>query len=188
MSQPKLIKREIAAANPWTAIACESLEYTDGKTGEYLIVEREPALMIIALIRKNNILHTCLVNQFRYPIGKRIWQFPMGTLEAGTDPFSHAAQEFQQETGLVCQKLTLLGEYFTDPGLSRQKCLVFIAESIIEGGAQELEETELGLYAKQVTLDEFDAMLAGGELNDSWGYTGAYFLRRYINQTENADG
>lgn len=188
MSQPKLVKREIAAKNRWTTIAHESLEYADGKPGEYLIVEREPALMIIALIRKNNVPHTYLVNQFRYPIGKAIWQFPMGTLEAGTDPFAHAALEFQQETGLFCQKLTLLGEYFVDPGLSRQKCLVFIAESITEGGAQELEETELGLYAKRVTLDEFEAILANGELNDSWGYTGAYFLRRYIEQTQHTEG
>ncbi|MEP7292449.1 MAG: NUDIX hydrolase [Chloroflexota bacterium] len=186
MTEPKLLFRQIAAANPWTTVVSESLEYGSGKLGEYLIVEREPALMIIALIRKDGILHTYLVNQFRYPIAQTIWQFPMGTLERGNDPFTHAAAEFQQETGLVCQKLTLMGEYFVDPGLSRQKCLVFIAESVIEGGQQELEETEFGLVAKCVTLAEFEKLLALGELNDSWGYVGAHFLRKYSEQAKNA--
>lgn len=188
MSQPKLDNRQIVSANRWTTIASESIHYSNGKTGEYLVVEREPALMIISLIRKNNIPHTYLVNQFRYPIGQQIWQFPMGTLETGANPYTHAALEFQQETGLVCQKLTLLGEYFVDPGLSRQKCYVFVAENIIEGGAQELEETEFGLFTKCVTLNEFEAMLAQGELNDSWGYVGAHFLRQYLNETQDNTG
>ena len=73
-----------------------------------------------------------------------------------------------------------MGEFFVDPGLSRQKCLVFVAEGVIEGGAQELEETELGLQSRCLRLDEFETLLNNGAMNDAWGYSGAFFLKKYL--------
>ncbi len=178
--RPKRLSREVTAQNQWTTFVREALEFPSGGRGDYLIVERGAALMVIALVRKNGVLHTFLVRQFRYPIGQEIWQFPMGTLNIEQDPANHAAEEFRQETGAVAQKLTLMGEFFVDPGLSRQKCLVFVAEGVIEGGAQELEETELGLQSRLIPVEAFDKMLNSGELNDAWGYAGAFFLKKYL--------
>src|SRR5262249_18258995 len=125
---------------------------------------------------------TLLVKQFRYPIEQEIWQFPMGTLNIEEDPAVHAAEEFRQETGAVAQKLTLMGEFFVDPGLSRQKCLVFVAEGVIESGLQELEESELGLQSRMISIAQFETMLSSGELNDAWGYAGAHFLHQYLKE------
>jgi ADP-ribose pyrophosphatase len=180
MMRPKMLSREIIAQNQWTTFVREALEFSSGGRGDYLIVERGPALMVIALVRKNGVLHTFLVRQLRYPIAQEIWQFPMGTLNIEQDPAFHAAEEFRQETGAVAQKLTLMGEFFVDPGLSRQKCLVFVAEGVIEGGEQELEETENGLQSRCLRLDEFETLLNKGELNDAWGYSGAFFLKKYL--------
>ncbi|MEO8393269.1 MAG: NUDIX hydrolase [Chloroflexota bacterium] len=178
--RPKLLSRDITAQNQWTTFVREALEFSSGGRGDYLIVERGPALMVIALVRKDGILHTFLVRQFRYPIGQEIWQFPMGTLNIEEDPAVHAAEEFRQETGAVAQKLTLMGEFFVDPGLSRQKCLVFVAEGVVEGGAQELEETEMGLQSRLISIEMFETMLNSGELNDAWGYAGLFFLKKYL--------
>jgi ADP-ribose pyrophosphatase len=177
---PKLLSREVTAQNSWTTFVREALEFPSGNRGEFLIVERGPALMVIALVRKNGSLHTYLVRQFRYPIAQEIWQFPMGTLNIEEDPAVHAAEEFRQETGAVAQKLTLMGEFFVDPGLSRQKCLVFVAEGVDEGGEQELEETEIGLQSRIIPIDEFESLLNNGEMNDAWGYAGTFFLKKYL--------
>jgi 8-oxo-dGTP pyrophosphatase MutT (NUDIX family) len=177
---PKLLSREIVVQNSWTTFVREALEFSSGNRGDYLIVERGPALMVIALLRKNGVLHTYLVRQFRYPIAQEIWQFPMGTLNTEEDSTVHAAEEFRHETGAVAQKLTLMGEFFVDPGLSRQKCLVFVAEGVIEGGEQELEETEIGLQSRLISITDFETLLKNGELNDTWGYAGAFFLKKYL--------
>jgi 8-oxo-dGTP pyrophosphatase MutT (NUDIX family) len=44
-----------------------------------------------------------LVEQYRYPVRARIWEFPMGTWEQapGTDPAVLAAAELREETGLA---------------------------------------------------------------------------------------
>jgi hypothetical protein len=79
-------------------------------------------------------------------------------------------------------KLNKVGEYFVDPGLSRQKCSVFITEDIISQGNQQLEETEQGMVVKKVSLNELDEMMHAGLLADSWGYVANHFIQEYLRQ------
>ena len=180
MNKFKIISQEVVTSNNWTKIVKEKFELSRDKQGEYLIVEREPALMIIPVIKENGIVFTYLVKQYRYPINKEVWQFPMGTLDEGKNLQHHALEELRQETGLVAKSLVHQGEYYVDPGLSRQKCVVYIATDIIEGGKQELEESEKGMIAKRITVEGFDKLVKAEEINDSWAYAGLHFLFEYL--------
>ena len=42
-----------------------------------------------------------LVEQYRYPIRRRLWELPMGTCEPGVSAAATAATELREETGLV---------------------------------------------------------------------------------------
>jgi ADP-ribose pyrophosphatase len=174
--------KEIAVANKWIRIMKEGVLFESGTQGEYLVVERNPALMLIVLIEKSSKLYTYIVKQYRYPIGAEIWQFPMGSVEGNDNILDGARIELKQETGVIASDLKLIAEYFVDPGLSRQKCFVFVADNVTETGQQELEESEHGMIARCVSIDELDEMVNNGELNDGWGYTGYYLLRRYLAQ------
>jgi 8-oxo-dGTP pyrophosphatase MutT (NUDIX family) len=180
MTRFKVISQKIAVSNKWTRIVKEEFECAKNKQGEYLIVEREPALMIIPVIKENGFVFTYLVKQHRYPIDKEVWQVPMGTLDEGKNLELHALEELRQETGLIAKSLEYQGEYYVDPGLSRQKCVVYIAKDITEGGKQELEESEEGMVAKKVTVEEFDILVKTGEINDSWAYASLHFLFQYL--------
>lgn len=129
----KTLSRQVVGENKWTKFIRESFTTKDDTITDYLIVERRPGLMIVPIIKEEDFIYTYLVKQHRYPIGREVWQFPMGTLDEGSDPLIHAQKELIEETGLKTDKLRLVGEYYIDPGLSRQKCMVYIAESVIEG-------------------------------------------------------
>ncbi len=174
----KLIERSIVLENKWTRIVQENFQTETGKEGKYVIVEREPALMVIPIIREGNAIYTYLVKQHRYPIAKEVWQFPMGTLENNADPEKHAKKELEEETGLRTNRITFAGSYYIDPGLSRQQCYVYIAEEIIEGGEQKLEETESGMIAKRFSLEELEMFVADNQLTDGWIYPALYFLKQ----------
>lgn len=180
MSKPELLKSEVVVSNPWTKIVKEDIKLPNGNKGEYLIVEREMALMMIVLHLIDGQYFTYIVEQYRYPISQTIWQFPMGTNEEGVDIVAHAKQELKEETGLIVDSLTKVGEYFVDPGLSRQKCAVFITEVVLSQGEQELEETEQGMGVKRVSLNELSQMVKDGLLADSWGYVASYFINDYL--------
>lgn len=170
----KPLNRNIVISNKWTTVVQEE---------NYLIVEREPALMVIPIIREGNVIYTYLVKQYRYPIAKEVWQFPMGTLENKTDPKKHAKKELEEETGLRTNKITFVGNYYIDPGLSRQQCYVYLAEEIIEGGKQKLEETEAGMITKRFSLAELETLVADNQLTDGWIYPALYFLKQFLKKS-----
>ena len=176
----KSLSKQIIGENNWTRFIKETFIAEDNRMDEYLIVERRPALMVIPVIHENDIVYTYLVKQFRYPIGKEVWQFAMGTLDEGFDPMEHARKELLEETGLKAGVLRLMGEYFIDPGLSRQKCMIYVAESITEGGVQHLEETEKGMEAKRFSLNELEGLVMDGKLVDGWVFPGIYYLKKYL--------
>lgn len=175
-----LLSKKIVIENKWTKIANETFKTESGNEGTYIIVERQPALMIIPVIKRDNNFYTYLVKQLRYPISKEVWQFPMGTLDHNADPVQHAKKELMEETGLHSQKLTSVGNYFIDPGLSRQKCYVYIAEDITEGGKQNLEDTEVGMIAQKFTVEELKNLITENEFIDGWIFPGYFYLNQYL--------
>ena len=52
-----------------------------------------------------------LVEQYRYPVGGRRWEFPSGSNDhvLDTDATAVASRELREETGLTATELTLLG-------------------------------------------------------------------------------
>lgn len=182
INKPKRLSQKVAASNKWIKIIHEDFEFSSGNQGEFLIVEREPAVMIIPVIEDEGEIYTYLVKQYRYPIDEDVWQFPMGSYEKGNDMKSHALEELRQETGLIAKTVQKQGEYYVDPGLSRQKCIVYIATDIIEGGEQDLEESEKGMIAKKFSVKEFNELVNSGSINDSWAYSGLHFLLQYLSR------
>jgi 8-oxo-dGTP pyrophosphatase MutT (NUDIX family) len=179
MAKPEILSSQLACANKWTNIVRERVRHPSGTEGDYLIVERQPAIMIIPVELINGTPYTYLVKQFRHPIGKDVLQFPMGTMEGDLAIESQASKELEEETGLKSGKLVKLGEYFVDPGLSRQKCIVFMAEPASKG-AQSLEDTEEGMEVIKIKIKELDQLIESGEIEDSWGFAGIYFLNKYL--------
>lgn len=79
----------------------------DGSPGIYAVVDKPMYALVIAL--RDDQLH--LVEQYRYPLRARRWEFPQGTApdRADFDPQRLAARELQEETGLLADTLTPLG-------------------------------------------------------------------------------
>ena len=178
--KPKVEKITTAIENPWTRIIKEDLVFDSGNKGEYLIVERTPAIAIIPLFIKDGEPHTALVMQYRHPIAKEVFQFPMGGMEQGSDQEKQAIDELKQETGLKMEKITLLKTYYVDPGLSRQTCVVYVAEGISSISDQELEETEHGMTVHFTPVNKLVQMIENGEICDSWGIAQVFLLLHYL--------
>jgi 8-oxo-dGTP pyrophosphatase MutT (NUDIX family) len=116
------------------------------------------------------------VEQYRYPVGARRWEFPMGTApeRAQVDPARLAARELREETGLVAGRLELLGTLDIAPGMSSQRELVFRATELTAGPARR-EHTEQDMRAAWFTRAEFEEMVRDGALTDAQSLA-AYLL------------
>jgi 8-oxo-dGTP pyrophosphatase MutT (NUDIX family) len=151
-------------ANNWMTVREDTVRRADGSEGIYGVVDKPTAAIIIP--RDGDRLH--LVEQFRYPVEQRRWEFPMGTApdRAEVDPAELAARELAEETGLVAGHMEFLGDLDLAPGTSSQREHVFLATDLREGPVSR-EESEQDMQARWFTVAEFEAMVRGSEVVDA---------------------
>lgn len=150
--------------NRWMTVREDAIERADGSPGIYSVVEKPDFALIIPM--EDHDLY--LVEQYRYPIGKRFLEFPQGTWELNpeADPIEVARGELQEETGLVAGRMDYLGQLFIAYGMSNQGFHIFRATELTQG-EQALEAEEQDLLVKRMPVTEFERLIREGEIKDA---------------------
>lgn len=151
-------------SNPWMTVREDTIERADGSDGLYGVVDKPDYALVIPLDGD----HLHLVEQFRYPLGLRRWEFPQGTApdRAEVPVAELAARELREETGLRAERMTDLGVLDVAPGLSSQRGRVFLATGLTTGEHQR-EHEEQDMRAGWFTRSEFERMIARSEITDA---------------------
>jgi 8-oxo-dGTP pyrophosphatase MutT (NUDIX family) len=157
--------------NKWMRVREDAIRRRDGSTGIYGVIEKDDFVVVVP-VEADGSLH--LVQQYRYPVGARFWEFCQGMWGGpGADPQLAAAHELAEETGLTAATLTQAGHLYEGYGTMRQGFHVFLATGLTPGRARpEIEEQDL--VSRRVPRAEFERMLREGEIKDSvtvaaWG-------------------
>ena len=150
--------------NPWIRVREDDVEWPDGSTGVYGVVEKPHFALVLPAERDG----FWLVEQFRYPLGRRAWEFPQGTWSAGTSgtPEELARTELAEETGLRAAELRHLGHLDLAPGLMTQEFDVWLATGLTQGPTAR-EASEADMRSAWTPEAEFRAMIRDGRLTDS---------------------
>ncbi|GAA3668221.1 NUDIX hydrolase [Lentzea roselyniae] len=151
-------------ANPWMTVREDEIRRADGTKGIYGVVDKPDFALIIPLDGER----VRLVEQFRYPIGLRRWEFPQGTApdRADVDPLELATRELREETGLRAGRMIELGVLDVAPGMSSQRGRVFLATDLAEG-FHEREHEEQDMRSTWFPRAGFETMIAKGEITDA---------------------
>ncbi|WP_018654023.1 NUDIX domain-containing protein [Actinomadura flavalba] len=150
-------------ANAWMTVREDEIERPDGSRGIYGVVDKPDFVLVIPA--ENDGFH--LVEEFRYPLGRRCWGFPQGSqpgLVAG-DPLAVARRELAEETGLTADTFTHLGRLDAAHGTSSQRYDVFLATGLTPGDpAREASEQDM----RQAWFSHADlrAMIRDGRITD----------------------
>jgi len=153
--------------NPWMIVREDDIRRQDGSPGIYGVIDKPTMAVVIA--QKGDLYR--LVEQYRYPIGLRRWEFPQGTAPGTLDgneppPAELAARELREETGLQAEAWAVLGQQDVAPGMSSQRGWVFHATDITEG-EHEREPEEQDMHSDWFTAKQIDTMILAGEITDA---------------------
>ncbi|WP_210717436.1 NUDIX domain-containing protein [Amycolatopsis acididurans] len=150
--------------NNWMTVREDGIRRPDGSAGIYGVIDKPDYALVIPLDGDR----LQLVEQFRYPLGLRRWEFPQGTAPdlAHQDPLDLAARELREETGLVAGKMTDLGLLDVAPGMSSQRGRVFLATELTEG-PHDREHEEQDMRTGWFTREEFEKSVLRGEITDA---------------------
>lgn len=159
----RTIASSVIYADDWIRLRRDHIERSDGSRGTYAVVERADFALIVPA--ENGGFH--LVEEYRYPVGKRSWSFPQGAFSHGDSgtPEQLARMELAQETGLRTGTLTHLGSLTAAHGMSTQFCDYFLATDLVPG-PPDPEPEELGIRHEWVAREEFEKMVRDRRITD----------------------
>lgn len=171
MSGFRRTSSRIAYENPWLRVREDEFVRPDGSPGLYGVVEKADFALVIPL--EEGAVH--LVEQYRYPVGERQWEFPQGGWPKGASgaPEALAHAELEEETGLRAASMDHVGHLYSAYGHSAQGFDVFLATGL-EAGRPRREATEQDMRSGRFSVDQLEDMLRGGRVKDgpsvaAWG-------------------
>lgn len=90
--------------------------------GKWEYVSRSRGIKAAVILAIDEHDHVLLVEQFRVPLGKPCIELPAGLIgdddsAAGEDAATAAVRELEEETGYTAERMELLDEFYSSPGM-----------------------------------------------------------------------
>ena len=157
----KTLREEIRYENDWIRIEHHDVIKPNGEPGIYGKVHfKNTAIAVLPIDGEGN---TYLVGQYRYTINAYSWELPEGGCLHEL-PLEAAKRELKEETGLIAEKWTFLGEQYLSNSVTDEKSMMFLAENLLMKES-EPESTEI-LQIKKIPVQEAIQMALNGEIKD----------------------
>lgn len=117
------------------------------REGTWEFVERCGGVHAVVILAEHD-GKVVLVEQFRVPLGRRCIELPAGLVgdedDKGVD--DTAVKELEEETGFTAERIEVLGEFFSSPGMVAEGFTLVRAHGlrrIGDGGGNEHEDIEV---------------------------------------------
>ena len=110
-------------------------------------------------------MHTYLVGQWRYPLGRYSWRYPKAGGDPDVDPLLSIQRELREETGIEAASWRQLMRLDLSNSVTDEVAMVWLATGLSFGEAQP-EETE-ALQVKRGPFGEAYAMALDGRITDA---------------------
>ena len=139
----------------------ETVELPDGNYSKKEILKHPGGVAILAYTSEDTIL---LVEQFRKPIERVLFEIPAGKIEANEALEVCAMRELEEETGFKAKKMKYLGKIVTAPGYCDEYIHFYKAEELYKGTIGGDEDEFIQVH--QLKIDRIKELIKSGEIID----------------------
>ena len=174
------MKRTESAASSWNCLETKKIyEYRDRKTSylelhqdlvktpsgkimSYVWYMSSDIVVIVPFLNANTLI---MINQYRYPLQKKLLEFPAGHIEEGEEPGHTAARELEEETGYRASELECIYRYHPSVSKSKNVVYVFRARGLTKGRSK-LDETE-DISIRTIKIQELRKKIQQGKVENA---------------------
>ena len=150
----------------------DKVQMPDHNFAERTVVTHPGAVAILALDDTDRVL---MIQQYRHPVGRKLWEIPAGLRDAdGESPSATAERELLEETGYRAGRWHTLVDYFPSPGYTTERIRVFLARDLapVTDTGYEHHDEEKFLVTDWIPLPEAVRLALDGKLHNGPAITG----------------
>jgi 8-oxo-dGDP phosphatase len=146
----------------------DTVRMPDGKQVRREYIEHPGAVAVVAIDEAGRVL---MIRQYRHAAGWQLWEVPAGLRDAaGEPPLETAKRELAEEAGYRAARWRELADFYTSPGISSERLIVYLAgdlEPVPEGELdyQRVDE-EAHLLVEWVPLETVVSRFLAGQLRN----------------------
>jgi 8-oxo-dGTP pyrophosphatase MutT (NUDIX family) len=149
------------------SIIADQLEMPTGTIAAREYMDHPGAVGVVAIDDQERIL---LLQQYRHPVGVRMWELPAGLIDhPGEDLVDAAARELAEEAGMIAEHWELLLDLHTTPGASNEifRCYLGRGLRMMAERTYTSDDEEAGIVTEFVPLDDAVARVMRGEITNA---------------------
>jgi len=130
----KKMSSRIVYNNRYFTIFHDKVKLPDGRLYNYYLNHKKGrAVTILPIDKKRRIL---LAKEFRYPIGKVIYNSVGGGVRKNETPLHAAKRELKEETGYTASQFIFLGNFYSNPGRAGTIFYAYLARGLKDGKSE----------------------------------------------------
>ncbi|GAB08365.1 ADP-ribose pyrophosphatase [Gordonia araii NBRC 100433] len=151
-----------------------------GRSARREVVEHPGAVAVVALDDRQRV---ALIEQYRHPVGRRLWELPAGLLDSvGEAPVVAAQRELAEEVDLAAQRWEVLVDLALSPGFTDEALRVYLARELTSLPTAVRVDEEADIRFAWIPLDEAVAMALRGDIVNATAVAGILAAARVVEQ------
>lgn len=157
----RLSKREVHRG--YVILSEHEVRLPNGGVTQYEVDESYPCGVAVLGLSESGLVR--LAREYRYPVGRWIYDLPGGAAGFGEDPFDAARREYEEETGLKPIELIHLHTFFQNPARASYPVHLYLCRSCTVGDAVTDDPQEV-VRTVEMPVGELDERIRSGEIID----------------------
>ena len=107
-----------------------------------------------------------LIRQYRYVIGRWIWELPAGSLEPGEVPARAARRECTEEIGWRPTRIRRMGAFYPSPGFCDERMIFYLCAGLVRPSRSAAIDPDEQIDPRTFSIREVWRLIDRGEVVD----------------------
>jgi len=163
------------------SLVTEKLKFENLEPHVWDTITHPGAVAILPIKENGNLI---LIQQWRRPIGKIIYEIPAGTLNKGEPIEEAAVRELQEEVGLKPETLIPFGGAYSAPGFCTEYVHLFLAKDLVKSSLPKDKHEAIDVV--DLSLEEALELIDDGSINDAKTILSLLRYQRWLDKKNHA--
>ena len=174
---PRRLRNRLRFEGPIFRVERDRVQLPGGRRVDMDVVRHEGSVVLIAQPARQEVV---LVRQYRYVIGRWIWELPAGSLERGERPAHAARRECAEEIGLMPSRVRRLRTLYPTPGFVDERMIFFHCTGLTTPRRPVALDEDEQLEPRRFTIAAVRRMIARGQIVDMKTIVGMELIRNRV--------